>query len=168
MALSLPITRSIEITAAQSYVLSLSICNTNSTVALTATALPLCSSTLRGRGYLTSAETETTRITLVPGMRLMQIVSTRDGFPVFENVPESSLSCVKSASVVSVTFPMGLTYVAPTGPSGEFGAGASPSRYRYTVTAPPSTLIAGGLVTINMRPPPPPLPDFSVCSVKVQ
>lgn len=168
MSFTLPVRRSVEITAAQTYVLTLAICNTSSTASFGAFAAPLVSGSFSGRAFASPGATETTTLTLVTGQPLRQVTTTRSGFPVFDSVQPVPLTCTKAGTAVTVVFPMGTSYSRPSGSYGEFAAGASPSQYRYAVGA-GSTDIAAGVVRISIQSDGNPGGlDFSICGVSVE
>lgn len=167
MSLSLPVSRSVEITSAQSYVLTLEICGTASTATFQAKATPLSSQRFYGPAWEYSVDQETSVVTILPGQRLRQITGTRDGFFIFADVPDVPLVCDKQSTSVSVFFPMGLTYQRPGISPGEFAAGASPSQYRYSVTS-SNKAIAEGSVRIAMRPNTTSGGDLKICKANVR
>ena len=167
MALTLPVSRSVEITAAQTYVLTLAVCNTSSNASFGAFAAPLVSSYFQGKAFASSGATATTTLTLVTGQPLRQITTTRSGFPVFDLVQPVPLSCAKNGTAVTVVFPMGTSYSKPSGSYGEFAAGANPSQYRYAVGT-GSTDVAAGVVRISIQSGDITSGlDFSICGVSV-
>ena len=77
------------------------------------------------------------------------------------------LTCTKNGTAVSVVFPMGTSYLKPSGAYGEFAAGASPSLYRYAVGT-GNRDVATGVVRISIQNAGPPVGlDFSICGVSV-
>ena len=167
MSFTLPVSRSIEITAAQTYVLTLAICNTSSNASFGAYASPLVSGVFQGKAFASPGATATTTLTLITGQPLRQITTTRSGFPVFDSVQSVPLTCTKVGTAVTVVFPMGTSYSKPSGVYGEFAAGANPSQYRYAVGA-GSTDVATGVVRISIQGGSSPGGlDFSICGASV-
>jgi hypothetical protein len=167
MAFTIPVSRSVEITAAQTYVLTLAICNASSTASFGAYAAPLVSGGFRGKAFASPGATATTTLALTTGQPLRQITTTRDGYPVFDYAQSVPLTCIKDGTAVAVVFPMGTSYSRPSGGEGEFAAGASPSQYRYAVGT-GSTDVATGVVRISIQNISPPAGiDFSICGVRV-
>jgi hypothetical protein len=175
MALSLPVSRAVAVTAAKTYVVTVALCNTNVSSSFVGKALPLFTSTYLLEGFRSSSATSTSNISFYPGDALQYVATSKTAstssesiYPVFAQRNSASLSCSRSGTAVNVTIPFGSTY--STAVLDETDPSCTPSKYYYVVNYGDATgpAILTGNIDINIKTTTTTsVSGFSVCSVRV-
>jgi hypothetical protein len=174
MSLSLPVNRSVQVTAAKTYVVTVALCNTNVSSSFVGEALPLFSSSYYVKGFKTASDSVTSTITFSPGQQLQYVASQKVAstasstlYPVYSYRQKTTLSCARSGTAVSVIIPFGTTY-SSTNPD-ETSLSRTPSKYAYYVNygSTSGPLVVSGQIDINIRATATTVSSFSVCSVSV-
>lgn len=173
MALSIPVTKTVRVTAAKNYVLTIALCNTNVSSSFVASAVPVFASSLSGRGFESAYATATSRLTFAPGSQLQYVTTRKTAstssatlYPVFSSRSPVSLSCSRSGTAVNVLIPFGANYQSVSADPTDLQN--SPTRYALFVNYGDSSgrLIVNGGVEINIQQSTA-TSEFSVCSVSV-
>lgn len=183
MALTTPVARSVEVTAAKSYVVTVALCNTSGSSSFSAYAVPVLTQSYQLAGFPVGNSYSTSNITLVPGNQSQYIASRRTAstlsstqYAVFAYRPSTQLTCSRNGTAVNVTIPFGTSYKKIT--NDELSLENSPASYRYSVTYGSGSnysSIVYGTINVNINPrltstatTASASPDFSVCGVSVQ
>jgi hypothetical protein len=173
MSLSLPVTRTVQVTAAKTYVVTVALCNTNVSSSFVGEALPLFSNSYSVKGFKTASDSATSTITFTPGQQLQYVASRKTAstassalYPVYSYRQKTTLSCARSGTAVSVIIPFGTTY-SSTNPD-ETSLTSTPRKYAYYVNygSTSGPLVVSGQIDINIRATTS-VSSFSVCSVSV-
>jgi len=169
----LPVFQNVYVTAAQSYIETIALCNTNVSSSFVARATPVFSSSVYTSGFKATGDSATSTILFMPGNQLQYVTSTRTAstsastqYPVFAVRASATLSCSRSGTAVNVTIPYGTTYSRTS--SDETYLGNSPSKYTYAVyyeNLNGQTIVSGTInVAIKTTSS---VSEFSVCKVSV-
>jgi hypothetical protein len=175
MALSLPVSRSVAVTASRTYVVTVALCNTNASSSFVGKALPLFANTYGLEGFSSSSATSTSTISFYPGEALQYVATSTTAstssetiYPVFAYRDSVALSCSRSGTAVNVTIPFGSTY--STAVLDETDLSCTPSKYYYVVnygdTSGPAVVTGNIDISIKTTTTTS-VSSFSVCSVSV-